>query len=119
LATLAEPSDLRRKELSLLNYSLPVTDFPSVNQREKLRLCLKMSKPFNYAKFEEELEILLAQDVIAGWEGFGPGHYRINGELDIWPRRKKCFYLPTKEMAEYTSLREFLEQVLFTASPRT
>ena len=66
---------------------------------------------FDYAQFEERLEVLLAQDTISGWEGFGPGHYRINGELDIWPRRQKYFYQPTGEHGGYTDLLAFLDLV--------
>ena len=66
-----------------------------------------MSKPYDYQAFEEQLEILLATDAIQGWEGFGPGHYRINGELDIWPRRRKYFYHPTAEHGQYKNLVEF------------
>lgn len=66
---------------------------------------------FDYRQFEESLEVLVAQDVIDGWEGFGPGHYRINGVLDIWPRRSKYFYHPTAEHGEYEELVAFIDLV--------
>ena len=66
---------------------------------------------FDYAQFEEELEVLLAQDMISGVEAFGPGHYRLNGELDVWPRRKKYFYHPTGEHGEYRDLWGFVELI--------
>lgn len=70
-----------------------------------------MSKPYDYQAFEEQLEIILARDAIRGWEGFGPGHYRINGELDIWPRRRKYMYLETGEHGQYQDLTNFLTLV--------
>lgn len=66
-----------------------------------------MSKPYDYQTFEEQLEVLLARDAIRGWEGFGPGHYRINGVFDIWPRRKKYFYHSTAEHGQYEDLEDF------------
>ena len=59
---------------------------------------------FNYPQFEEELEILLAQDIISGWQAFGPGHYRINDEIDVWPRRKKYMVVNTWECKTYKDL---------------
>lgn len=71
-----------------------------------------MSKTYDYQRFEESLEVLLAQDLIESWEGFGPGHYRINGVLDVWLRRKKYFYHPTAEHGEYEELAAFVVLVL-------
>lgn len=65
---------------------------------------------YDYSKFEEQLEVLLAQEKIEGWQGFGIGHYRINGYLDIWPRRKKWFSLEDHNHGEYVNLESFLER---------
>lgn len=74
-------------------------------------------KKYDYAQFEEELEVLLAQDVITGWEVFGAGHYRINGVLDIWPRRRKYFYHPTAEHGQYEDLVDFVDLVCPASVP--
>lgn len=55
--------------------------------------------------------MFLAQGVIAEWDAFGPGHYRINGELDVWPRRRKYLFHPTKENGTYRDSRDFVELV--------
>lgn len=62
----------------------------------------------NYQEFEEQLEVLLAEDKIEGWQGFGVGHYRINGYLDVWPRRKKYFSLEDGNHGTYQDLERFL-----------
>lgn len=49
-------------------------------------------KSFNYEPFEEYLEILLARDIINGWNKLAPGHYRISEKLDVWPRNQKFGY---------------------------
>jgi hypothetical protein len=63
---------------------------------------------FAYEHYEGELEGLLAQDPFEYWEVFGAGHYRINGVLDIWPRRSKYMYQPTAEHGQYQELSSFL-----------
>jgi len=75
-----------------------------------------MSKrKYNYAQFEEELDVLLGQDLIIEWRALGPGHYRINGETDIWPRNKKYGLLKADEhgnwveYGNYESLEKLLE----------
>jgi hypothetical protein len=62
---------------------------------------------FNYQQFEAELETYLAQDLISGWQAFGIGHYRINGELDIWPKNRKFGWYLEGYYGEYRSLRRF------------
>lgn len=61
---------------------------------------------YDYLKFEEQLEVLLAQDVIYGWQAFGPGHYRINDFLDIWPRRKNYLNHQTGKHGQYSNLED-------------
>jgi hypothetical protein len=63
---------------------------------------------FDYEQFEEELEVLLAQDTISGWEGFGPGHYRINGILDVWPRHKRYYRIYGGAHGQYRDLAELI-----------
>ncbi len=66
---------------------------------------------FNYQKTEEQLEVLLAQDVISEWRELTAGQYRINGLLDIYPRHKRWFSVETKERGEYKSLEDFLKLI--------
>jgi hypothetical protein len=62
----------------------------------------------NYPSFEEQLEILLAQDVINEWKQLGAGHYRICNRLDIWPRRQKFHSLRSGKRGTYYDLEDFL-----------
>jgi hypothetical protein len=61
---------------------------------------------YNYRQFEEELEVLLAQDVLLGWQGFGVGHYRINGELDIWPKNHNYHFIFDGNRGRYKELAD-------------
>jgi hypothetical protein len=63
---------------------------------------------FDYQQFEEHLEVLLAQDVISGWQGLGPGHYRIMGELDVWPKNKKYHMITDGSRGDYKTIRQFV-----------
>lgn len=63
---------------------------------------------FNYQQFEEHLEVLLAQDVLVGWQAFGPGHYRLNGELDVWPRNNKFHFITDDRRGQYQTLRDLV-----------
>ncbi len=62
----------------------------------------------NYNKLEEQLEIYLAQDYIIEWRQFTSGQYRLNGELDIFPKSGKYFYVPTKKRGYYTDLLKLI-----------
>lgn len=66
----------------------------------------------NYEKIEELLEVLLAQDVLNGWRELTKGQYRLNEKLDIFPKRKKYFYVPTEERGNYDDLESFIRLVI-------
>jgi hypothetical protein len=68
---------------------------------------------YDYQRFEESLEILLARDVIQEWRGLGPGHYRINGELDVWPKNGNYHNLMTDEHGRFSRLEELLEDYTY------
>jgi len=65
-----------------------------------------MSKKFDYTQFEEELESLLGIGIIEEWRAFGPGHYRVNGELDVWPRHKKYMVVDSWKSDTYENLSD-------------
>lgn len=69
---------------------------------------------FDYVKFEDHLEVLLGLDIIQEWRGLGPGHYRINGELDVWPKNGNYHNLLTNEHGKFTNLEKLLESYQFT-----
>lgn len=66
----------------------------------------------NYEKIEEQLEVLLAQNVISEWRLLTPGQYRLNESVDIYPKHKRWFSVETKERGEYKDLEDFL-RILF------
>lgn len=59
---------------------------------------------FDYQKFEEELDILLAENMIESWVELTAGQYRINNFFDIYPKNRKYFNSITKRRDEYVSL---------------
>lgn len=61
-----------------------------------------------YTQFEDELEGLLGIGAIEEWQAFGPGHYRINGELDVWPKNRRYY---TKDLGKSRQYRD-IEQLL-------
>lgn len=63
---------------------------------------------FNYEQLEEELQELLAQDIITSFYELTKGQYRINDELDIFPKSQRYFYVSTKERGSYGNLEDFL-----------
>ena len=68
---------------------------------------------FNYEPFEEELEVLLARDIITDWRFQTAGQYSVNDKsLYLYPKSKKCFNPTTEEWAEYKDLESFLNLVL-------
>lgn len=66
----------------------------------------------DYEKIEELFEILLAQDVLTEWVMLTPGQYRLNGVLDIYPKSRKYFYVPTDERGYYQDLEDFIRLIL-------
>jgi hypothetical protein len=67
-----------------------------------------MSKRTDYTQFEALLKKLLREGVIQYWLLLTPGQYRLNDELDIFPKSRKFFYVPTKERGEYQDLEDFI-----------
>ncbi len=65
----------------------------------------------HYQKIEELLEVLCAQNIIGEWYELTKGQYRLNGELDIFPRHQKYFYVPTKERGNYKDLEDFIRTI--------
>src|SRR3954466_2989434 len=59
---------------------------------------------FDHQQLEEHLEVMLVQDVLLGWQVFGPGHYRLNGQLDVWPFNRKYHNVMDGERGEDRNL---------------
>lgn len=76
-------------------------------------------RPFNYESFHDYLEVLIARDVISDWVLLGPGHYRISGKLDVWPRNRKFGYNSQGKMGNfmkhgnYTYLEKLITRLQF------
>ncbi len=66
---------------------------------------------FNYTGFENYLEVLLAQDVIKEWRKLTEGAYRINEDLDIWPRRNKYHSFSGQAWGKYDNLESFIRLI--------
>ena len=78
-----------------------------------------MKRPFDYEPTEEMLEILIAQDKIAGWEILNPGQYRISGKLDIFPKSQKYFYILKQEWGTYTDLEDLIFNLKYDLPRKT
>jgi len=68
----------------------------------------------DYAKIEEQLEILLALDKIYSWRELTKGQYRINESFDIYPRHQRYFVIKTEERGEYDNLQDFITEMTWT-----
>ncbi len=66
----------------------------------------------NYEKIENILDTYLSQDWIESWRLLTPGQYRINEKLDIYPKSKRYFWVPTEERGQYEDLENFLDTIL-------
>ncbi len=73
---------------------------------------MSKKRKFDYSQIEDFLEIELAQDRIESWRQLTLGQYRINEKVDIYPRSKKYFYVPSEERGDYENLSDFLELIL-------
>lgn len=62
----------------------------------------------NYEQIEDLLEKMLGYGQIEEWRTLTSGQYRINEQLDIYPRHKRFFFVPTQERGTYENLEDFI-----------
>lgn len=72
-----------------------------------------MAKKRDYTQFEAQLKKLLKNGVIQFWYRLTPGQYRLNDELDIYPKSHRYFFVPTNERGEYQDLEDFVCSIYF------
>lgn len=70
---------------------------------------MSKKRKYNYSAFEDQLEVLIARDVINDWRVLGPGHYRISGKLDVWPRNQKFGYNSQGRMGTFTKYGNYTD----------
>ena len=63
---------------------------------------------YDYSLFEEILREMEADGFIKNWVKLTQGQYRINNKLDVYPKSRKYFYVPTEERGEYEDLASFI-----------
>ncbi len=67
---------------------------------------------FDYQKFEEQLEVLLAQNRIDGWRVLTAGQYRLNEYLDIFPKSHAWFNAETKQRGKFHNLEKLIDNII-------